>query len=74
MLNVAVLGWCNYACFVIVRLFTCTAKFSEMHLKMSYGKEINIQLMGNSSGRHTCSQHANCKLRRNLLHLGLCAV
>ncbi len=32
------------------------------------GREMNIQFMGNSSGGHSCSQHANCTLPQNLQH------
>ncbi len=52
----------------------CTAKFSETPLEMAYGREINIQFTGNSSGGHSCSQHANCTLPQNLRHLCHCAV
>jgi len=51
-----------------VRPVGCTAKFSEMPLEMAYGREMNIQFMGNSSGGHSCSQHANCTLPQNLQH------
>ncbi len=44
----------------------CTAKFSETPLEMAYGREMNIQFTGNSSGGHSCSQHANCMLPQNL--------
>ncbi len=47
---------------VVVRPVGCTAKFSETPLEMSYGREINIQFTGNSSGGHFCNQHANCML------------
>ncbi|PIO23550.1 hypothetical protein AB205_0120310, partial [Aquarana catesbeiana] len=43
----------------------CTAKFSETPLEMAYGREMNIQFK-NSSGGHSCSQHANCMLPQNL--------
>ncbi len=46
-----------------------TAKFSETPLETAYGREINIKLMGNSSGGHSCSQHANCTHPQNLRHL-----
>ncbi len=52
----------------------CTAKFSETPLETAYGREMNIQLMGNRSGGHSCSQHANCTLPQNLWHLWHCAV
>ncbi len=40
----------------------------------AYGREMNIQFTGNSSGGHSCSQHANCTLPQNLRHLWHCAV
>jgi hypothetical protein len=46
----------------VVRLVGHTAKFSETMLEATYDREINIQLSGNSSGGHACSQHANCTL------------
>ncbi len=49
-------------------------EFSEMPLETAYGRTINIQLTGNSSGGHSCSQHANCTLPQNLWHLWHCAV
>ena len=45
-----------------------TAKFSKTMLEAAYGREINIQFSGNSSGGHSCSQHANCMLPQNLRH------
>ncbi len=62
MLDVEVLGWCGYMCSAVVRPVGCTAKFSETLLKMAYGREINIQITGNSSSGHSCSQYANCML------------
>jgi hypothetical protein len=32
-----------------------------MNIMAAYGREMNIQLSGNSSGGHSCSQHANCR-------------
>ncbi len=37
----------------------CTAKLPEKPLEMAYGREMNIQFTGNSSGGHSCSQHAS---------------
>ncbi len=74
MLDVEVLGWCGYTWSAVVRPVRCTAKFSETPLETAYGREINIQFTGNSSGGHSCSLHANCTLPQNLRHLWHCAV
>ncbi len=58
----------------VVRFVGCTAKFSETPLETAYGREINIQFTGNSSGGHSCSQDANYMLPQNLWHLWHCAV
>ncbi len=74
MLDVEVLGWCGYTWSAVMRPVGCTAKFSETPLEMAYGREMNIQFTGNSSGEHSCSQHANCTLPQNFRHLWHCAV
>ncbi len=74
MLDVEVLGWCGYTWSAVVYVVGCTAKFSETPLETAYGREMNIQFTGNSSGGHSCSQHANCTLPQNLRHLWHCAV
>ncbi len=54
-----------------MRLRSCEAGWmypvglSETPLETAYGREIK----GNSSGGHSCIQHANCKLPQNLRHL-----
>ncbi len=65
---------CGYTWSVFVRPVESTAKFSETPMEMAYGREMNIQFTGNSSGGHSCSQHANCTLPQNLRYLWHCAV
>ncbi len=74
MLDVEVLGWCGYKWSAFGWPVGCTAKFSELILETAYGRKTNIQFTGNSSGEHSCSQHANCTLPQNLRHLWHCAV
>uniref|UniRef100_A0A4W5KEM7 Mitogen-activated protein kinase kinase kinase 1 n=1 Tax=Hucho hucho TaxID=62062 RepID=A0A4W5KEM7_9TELE len=42
--------------------FVLTAKFSKTMLEVAYGRQMDIKFSGNSSGGHSCSQHANCTL------------
>ncbi len=74
MLDVEVLGWCDYTGSAVVRPVGCPAKFYETPLETAYGREINIQFTGNSSSGHSCSQHVNCTLPQNLRHLWHCTV
>ncbi len=48
----------------------CTAKFSEMPLETAYGREMNIQFMGNSSGGHAVSM----TIGRSLKTCDICGI
>jgi poly(3-hydroxyalkanoate) synthetase len=50
----------------VVRLVEHTVKFSKTTLEAAYSREINIMFSGNSSGGHSCSQHAKCTLSQTI--------
>jgi hypothetical protein len=56
----------------VVRPVARIAKFSKTTLVAAYGREINIKFSGNSSGGHSCSQHANCTLPQLATTVALC--
>ena len=56
----------------VVRPVGRTATFLKMMLEVAYGREINIQFSGNSSGGHSWSQHANYTIPQNLRHRWHC--
>ncbi len=56
------------------RLDALTNSLKGLMVETAYGREMNIQFTGNSSGGHSCSQHANCTLPQNLQHLWHCAI
>ena len=72
--DVEVLGWSGYAWSAVVSPVGCTAKFSKMILEATYGREKNTEFSGNSSGGHSCCQHANFTLSQNLRHLWHCVM
>ncbi len=72
MLDVEVLGWCGYTWSAVVKPVGCTAKFSETPLETAYGREINIQFMGNSSGGHYCMTIARSLKTCDICGIVLC--
>ena len=57
------------------RLEGRTPKFSKTILEAAYGREIHIKFFSNSSGGHSCSQHANCTaLSKHETSMKLCCV
>ena len=72
--DVEVLGWPGYLHIVCGCEVGHTATFSKTTLEAAYGREINIQLSGNVSGGHSCSQYANRTLPQLETTVALCCV
>ncbi len=58
------LVWLHVVCGCEAGWMYC--QFSEKPLETAYSREMNIQFTGNSSGVHSCSQHANCTLPQSV--------
>ncbi len=58
MLDVEVLGWCGYTWSAVWGRLDVLPNSFETPLETAYGREMNIKFTGNSSGGHSCSQHA----------------
>ena len=67
-----VLGWHGYTWSAVVKPVGRTAKFSKTTLEEAYGRVMNIQISGNSSGGDSCSQHSNCTLPQLETSVALC--
>jgi hypothetical protein len=72
--DVEVLRWCGYTWSAFVRPFGCTANSRKTTLDVAYGREMNIQLSGNSSGGHSSGQHANSMLPQLETSVALCCL
>ena len=66
------LGWRGYTWSALVKPVGRAAKFSKPTLDAAYDRKINIHLSGNSSGGHSCSQHASCTLPQLETSVALC--
>ena len=70
--GVSATGWRGYTWSAVVKPVGHTAKFSKTMLEAAYGRKINIELSGDSSGGYSCIQHANCTLPQLETSVALC--
>ena len=63
------LAWLHVVC-------SCEAGVAKFSIttEAANGREINVNFSGNISGRHSCRQHANCTLPKNVRRVALCCV